>query len=260
MPSADTALTFQPAALAQALQTATSAGAAIDAAAWPASLAPADIIAVHRERALRWGDAAQAPQYWKSGGPSRSQPLGHAPLPPQGVHGGGADLRATPFFLRGVEAEIALRLGHAVDADQAAALDEASAAELIDAMALSIEIVDSRWQQQLQAPAALKAADLLCHGALVLGAWQPYRPVDGSTQRCTVQIGAQPAQAFENSYGLQDPAWLLPQWLRHATAHFGSLRAGTVVTTGSWCGLLQAAAGDAVRVQFDGIGELRVQL
>src|SRR5690606_6919306 len=117
--------------------------------------------------------------------------------------------------------EIALRLGHAVDADQAAALDEASAAELIDAMAVSIEMVDSRWQQQLQAPAALKAADLLCHGALVLGAWQPYRPVDGSTQRCTVQIGAQPAQAFENSYGLQDPAWLLPQWLRHATAHFG---------------------------------------
>ena len=53
---------------------------------------------------------------------------------------------------------------------------------------------------------------------------------------------------------------LLPQWLRYATAHFGSLRAGSVVTTGSWCGLLLAAPGDAVRVQFDGIGELRVQL
>ena len=260
MHPADTTSTFQPAALAQALQTATSAGAAIDAGGWPASLTPADITAVHRERALRWGDADQAPLYWKSGGPSRSQPLGHAPLPPQGVHGGGADLRAAPFFLRGIEAEIALRLGEPVDAATAAALDGASAARLIEAMAVSIEIVDSRWQQQLQAPAALKAADLLCHGALVLGAWQPYRAVEGAAQRCTVQVGAQPAQAFDNSYGLQDPAWLLPQWLRHATAHFGSLRAGTVVTTGSWCGLLQAAAGDAVRVQFDGIGELRVQL
>jgi 2-keto-4-pentenoate hydratase len=260
MPSADTATPFHPAALAQALQTATATGHVIDAASWPASLEAADIIAVHRERAQRWGDAAQAPQYWKSGGPSRSQPLGHAPLPPQGVHGDGADLRATPFFLRGIEAEIALRLGQSVDADQAAALDEAGAARLIDAMAVSIEIVDARWRQQLQAPAALKAADLLCHGALVLGEWQPYRPVDGALQPCTVQIGTQPAQAFENRYGLQDPAWLLPQFLRYVSEHFGALRAGTVVTTGSWCGLLQAAPGDAVRVQFEGIGALRVQL
>ena len=63
MHPADTTSTFQPAALAQALQTATSAGAAIDAGGWPASLTPADITAVHRERALRWGDADQAPHF-----------------------------------------------------------------------------------------------------------------------------------------------------------------------------------------------------
>jgi 2-keto-4-pentenoate hydratase len=32
------------------------------------------------------------------------------------------------------------------------------------------------------------------------------------------------------------------------------LAAGSVVTTGTWCGLLSAQRGDVVRVQFAGIG------
>ena len=251
---------FESAALARALQSATAQGQALDAGQWPADLAAADVLAVHRARAQQWGDAEQAPRYWKSGGPSRQQPLGHAPLPPQGVHGSGADLRATHFFLRGIEAEVALRLGCDVDAALASTLDDASASALIEAMAVSIEIVDSRWQQQLQAPNALKAADLLCHGALVLGSWQPYQARDWAVQRCSVQIGGQPVQTFQGSHSLQDPAWLLPQWLRHATAHFGVLRAGSVVTTGSWCGLLLAQAGERVDVAFDGIGDVSVVL
>jgi 2-keto-4-pentenoate hydratase len=38
------------------------------------------------------------------------------------------------------------------------------------------------------------------------------------------------------------------------------LPAGTVVTTGTWCGLLPARAGDEVEVQFDGIGAASVRL
>ena len=262
MTATATATDLDARALAQALQTATASGQALDASAWPADLSAAAVLAVQRERAHLWPGAAAdvAPQYWKSGGPSRHQPLGHAALPPQGVHEGGADLRHTPFFLRGIEAEVALRIGRDVDAAMAAALDEAGATALIDAMAVSIEIVDSRWQQQLQAPNALKAADLLCHGALVLGSWQPYQARDWSAQRCSVQIGEQAAQSFQGSHSLQDPAWLLPQWLRHATAHFGVLRAGSVVTTGSWCGLLMAQAGERVQVAFDGLGVLDVML
>jgi len=36
--------------------------------------------------------------------------------------------------------------------------------------------------------------------------------------------------------------------------------AGTVVTTGTWVGVLDAAAGDLVQVEFDGIGSAEVQL
>lgn len=249
--------------LADALQAATASGQPLDAAQWPSALTAHDITAVHQRSAAQWGDTACAPCYWKSGGPGRSQPLGHAPLPPQGVvqaGGAAADLRHQPLMLRGIEAEIALRIGPEVDAALAAQLDACSALQLIDAMAVSVEVVDSRWLQQLQAPDALKAADLLCHGALALGAWQPFVARDWAQQRCTVQIGRQPPVARQGSHSLQDPAWLLPAWLRYATQHFGTVRAGTVVTTGSWVGLLMAQAGEVVTAKFDGVGELQVQL
>ena len=35
--------------------------------------------------------------------------------------------------------------------------------------------------------------------------------------------------------------------------------AGTVVTTGTWCGVLHATAGDRVVVAFDGIGRAEVR-
>ncbi len=58
-------------------------------------------------------------------------------------------------------------------------------------MAVSIEVVDSRWRQYTDAPALLKLADLQAHGALVLGEWIPYQARDWASQRCHVRIGAQ---------------------------------------------------------------------
>jgi 2-keto-4-pentenoate hydratase len=70
----------------------------------------------------------------------------------------------------------------------------------------------------------------------------------------------QPAQAFRGSHSMADPVFVLPAWLRHATRNGSVLPAGTVVTTGTWCGLLPARAGDEVEVQFDGIGAAHVRL
>lgn len=208
---------------------------------------------------LGWFDADGVALTWKSGGASRSASLGHSPLPPTGVWASPADARPWPFRLRYIEAEIALRLGEAVDARLAASIDEDSAPSLVDAMCVSIEIVDSRWQQGLQAPPLLRMADVQSHGALVLGAWVPYAPRDWTQQRCEVRIGGA-LHEFRGTHSLHDPAFVLVQWLRHATQDGAVLPAGTVVTTGSWCGALEAQAGDAVRVVFDGVGEAAVQL
>jgi len=91
--------------------------------------------------ALGWF-GGQVPRHWKSGGPSREAVATHAPLPPAGVWASPAQAGAWPFNLRGIEAEVALRLREPVDARRAAALDLASARALVDAMCVSIEIVD----------------------------------------------------------------------------------------------------------------------
>jgi 2-keto-4-pentenoate hydratase len=159
-----------------------------------------------------------------------------------------------------IEAEIALRLARDVGAAEAAGLTHEAAPALLDAMTVSIEIVDSRWQQGREAAALLKLADLQSHGALVLGEWQPYAPRDWSRQSLVVRIGNAPDRRFQGSHSLGDPAWLLPIWLRHVTRDGATVPKGTVVTTGTWCGLLEAHKGDKVRVEFDGVGSAQVQL
>ena len=90
---------------------------------------------------LGWFGSAP-PGHWKSGGPAREAVATHAPLPPAGVWNSPAQAGGWPFVQRGIEAEIALRLGTAVGAAQAATLTLDTARALVDAQCVSIEIVD----------------------------------------------------------------------------------------------------------------------
>ena len=250
--------------LAEALSQARAQRTPTDAAPFAQTLTQAEqAYAVQRAMAATQGWFKNGvPTAWKSGGPSRTAALTHAPLPDAGIWSSPASAAAHQwhFNRHGVEAEIALRLGRPVDAALAATLTPESAEVLIDAMAVSIELVDTRLQQSFDAPPLVKLADLQAHSALILSAWQPYRRVDWTAQTCRVQIGAQPEVVHTGTHSMSDPAWLLPLWLRHATAEFGTVPAGTVVTTGTWVGILMAQAGDLVRVAFDGIAEATVQL
>ncbi|HEY0823630.1 MAG TPA: 2-keto-4-pentenoate hydratase, partial [Ramlibacter sp.] len=164
-------------------------------------------------RAMGWF-GEPVPRHWKSGGPSRGTVLTHAPLPPERVWHGPANARDEHFNLRLIEAEVALRLGRDVTPADAQALSHETTAGLVDAMAVSIEVVDSRWKQARTAGALLKLADLQSHGALALGEWKPFVARDWAKQTCQVQIGSAPATSFQGTHSLGDPAWLLPLWLR----------------------------------------------
>lgn len=207
----------------------------------------------------------RAPLFWKSGGPALDRPLFHAPLPAQGVWHQTASqtpvrLTQPVCTLYGVEAEIAFRIGQNIDRAQALTLDLMSVHAVVDAMTVSLEWVDSRWQQQLSSPLPWLQVDRLSHGALVLGdTWLPYIPRDWSQQICHVDLPGQERETFQGSHPLGDPSHVLLPWLLHATEHWGVVEAGTVVTSGSWCQILYAQAGDVVRVAFDGIGEASLQ-
>ena len=229
-----------------------------------------DARAVQRALAQVWGwwPADRAPRYWKSGGAHRDAALLHVPLPETGVHEGlnqGMSVAPAPqtvFNLRGVEAEIALRIGQDVSAEQAAMLTPGSALALIDGVTVAIEWVDVRWRDGLQAPALALLADGQCNGGLALGEWLPADALKGrdwAQQVCAVQINDSAEQRFTGTHSLGDPAWLLLDWLQHVAHEYGSVPAGTVVTTGSWSGCQLLAQGDRFAIGFEGLGQLAWQ-
>lgn len=251
-----------PHPLALALVQARRVGHAVDAADWAGALGSAEqAYAVQEQVAqlLGWFGPGAA-QYWKSGGGSRQATLTHAGLDPAGVRTSPGNLHGAPFFSRAVEAEIALRLGEEVTPGRSAALTAQDAVHLVDALAVSIEIVDSRWSDGAAAPALLRLADAQSHGALVLGPWQRFEPRDWSAQTCQISFNDGRVLRASGTHPLGDPAWLLLQWLRHCTRFGNSVAAGSVVTTGSWVGMLPAQAGDTVQVEFPGVGAAEVRL
>lgn len=248
--------------LVEALASAHSAGTVVAGEPWRDALSDAEQAywvqdAVGRALGVFGSGVAQ---HWKSGGPSRGTPLTHAPLPPAGVRTGPARFADMQFNIPGFEAEIALRLGRDVTPDMAAGLTADGVDALIDAMTVSVEIVDSRWDDTGRGFPLLKLADFQSHGALALGEWVPYERRDWSAQTCRVRIeGSEPA-VFTGSLSLVEPQWLLPQWLRHVTRGGKTVAAGTVVTTGTWCGLIPLRPDATASVTFDGIGSLDVRL
>lgn len=256
-------MTHSPTALAEALANARRTHQTLDATPWLATLETAEQAYAVQDAvaaALGWFGDGGAPRAWKSGGASRSATFTHAPLPPAGVRTAPADFGDLAFHVPGIESEIALRLGREVTPAMAAALEPAGAGALVDAMAVSVEIVDSRWQDLAATPALLRLADSQVHGALAIGEWKPYAALDWAAQRCETRIGDAEPVVRQGTHPLGDPAWLLPAWLRHLTRRGETVPAGTVVTTGSWVGILPCRRGDQVTVAFDGIGALRLSV
>lgn len=208
----------------------------------------------------------QAPisRHWKSGGPSRTAEILNTALLDSGIWKNPAQAGHHHFNLRLIEIEIGFKTKHAVTPAQALNMTQEQGHALIEAFTVTIEIVDSRWQQGNDTEALLKLADMQSHGALVVGQWQPYGEQearrDWSKQRCTVKIGDQAPLEFIGTHSMQDPRWVIPSWVQHATAKGLTLPAGSIVTTGSWSGVPAAQAGDLVVAQFDGIGSVSIQL
>lgn len=245
--------------VAEAILLARNTGRRADDHALQQCLASEEEAYAVQDRVVRaLGVVGAVAQHWKSGSPSRAEAPKHSPLPPVGVLGSGSTVHTGGRCL--VEAEIALRTGRPVTPQEARGLVPGQAASLVDAMAVSLEILATRWAGGRHAHPFLRLADSLSHDALVLGRFVPFELRAWRLQACNVRIGNATPQSFRGTLGIGDPLWVLPAWLRHATRHGATVPAGTVVSTGSWCGLLEAAAGNAVTAEFPGIGFASVQL
>ncbi len=204
---------------------------------------------------LGWDADPAAPSTWKGGGPTTASVATFARIPAASVLASPARLAARDFHRLGIEIEVAFRLARSVSASDLAAHAVPSAQALFDAMAVSIELVDHRWQGADKAPAALRLVDQQSNGALVVGGWVPIRTVDWPAQVATLEIDGRQVGRYQGAHPCGDPMWMAPQWLRHAVARHGHLAAGSVLTTGSWCGIVRLDGPASVRASFGGIGE-----
>lgn len=169
---------------------------------------------------------------WKSGGAGPQGPFSHSPVNP-----------VAGTALLGVEAEVALR----VDSDGQP-----------EAMCLAIELVASRWEEGLDAPALLRMADHQSNAGLLLGPWQPYHALDWAQLTWRLALPGQPDIVRTGGHSLGNPAGVLPAWQQHAKQHGSLALAGTVVTTGAWGGLhaVNGAVNGAAhgRLSLEGLG------
>lgn len=206
---------------------------------------------------------------WKAGADSRDSLPTAAPIAPPLVHASPAAIPASSFRTLIVEAEIAYRFGEDLPPRATPySMDEVTVA--IAAMHAAIEIVDPRIVDFAIAPALAKLADHLVNGAFVLGdGIADWRRVDLRKQKATLAIGGKVHEAVQGSHGLGNPAVLLPWFVAHlgrlptwdAAGHAGpprGVKAGDVVTTGSWTRVVEARAKQRVEVNFAEIGTATV--
>jgi 2-keto-4-pentenoate hydratase len=191
---------------------------------------------------------------WKISPPRGDVPPTAAPVLPGCRLASPATLCASDYLLLGIEAELAFHFG--ADLPPRAALgsdDEVLAA--VDEVVVAIELCDTRLADWQDAPALWRLADLQSGARLIVGdAQRDWRAIDFARQQVELSINRQARARRCGTHPTVDPSRLLPAIAAHCAQHADGLRAGDLVTTGSWTGMTRAAPGDAIRVHFAGIG------
>ena len=216
----------------------------------------AQAYAVQNELAARLGPVGG----WKVGAPNDQSEPNCAPLPAAVVVAQGTPLALPARSLRGIELEVAVRLGADLLPGDALLPPEAIAAA-IDAVMPAIEVVDTRLAEGPAAPPPARLADLQSHGALVLGSPMKadLRDIDLRTLRAQLWFDGQRVADTTGGHVAPDVMRLIAWLARHAQARGLPLRAGQVITTGTCTGLQRAPAGARVEGDVAGLGRVALE-
>jgi 2-keto-4-pentenoate hydratase len=167
-----------------------------------------------------------------------------------------ATVEADLVPLLAVEVEIAFRLDRDVAADDldwsAARLDETATALPL------VEIVDTRFVSYGETPPLHRAADFMSNGGIVVGApLAGWRAVDLERLPVRLSIGGRVVADGIGGHGAGDPRRPALAFLA-SPARNRRLPAGTILTTGTYTGMLHAGRGDEVVAEVGPFGRVRV--
>ena len=193
---------------------------------------------------------------WKVGRKTPAGEFAYAPLFENRLYRSGMTLARDTFRVWHVEAELMVRFGHGLP-ERGRPYDRPEMTRAIDQVMAAIEIIDSRFAAWPDVAPPLLLADLLSHGAMVVGPGIPL-PAEAALERAPVrltiggdvvvdQIGGNPAG------DLLDLVTVLANRLSETGS---AIRAGDLVTTGSFTGMRLLPPATRVEAAFAGIGSV----
>jgi 2-keto-4-pentenoate hydratase len=191
---------------------------------------------------------------WKIGAPTPDATPTFAPMPAMWITCSGCEMRGKMHRYRGVEAEIAFKMG----ADLPPRATPYTREEVIAAIASmhpAIEVLESALVDPLQATKLTSVADMAMHGGFVYGDPVPnWQSIDFTKESVTVSIDGTIRVERTGSNTAGDLMRLLPWLANEGASRTEGLNKGDWITTGSWTGNTQANAGAAVDARFSTAG------
>jgi len=194
---------------------------------------------------------------WKVGAAGPAAAPNCAPMPRSGLHTGPAQLPDDGFTTRDIESEMAFVLRQDLPVRDTPYTREEVAAAIAHCHP-GIEVVQSRFADPDAAGTLSVLADLIRHGAYVLGpAIAEWQMIDFSHVEVCQTVAGTELRRTGNPAGdmMRLMVWLANEGARWA----GGLRAGQVVTTGSWTGMTKAPHHAEVTAHFTGLGRVSLR-
>jgi 2-keto-4-pentenoate hydratase len=157
-----------------------------------------------------------------------------------------------------VEVELAFRLARDLPSRETSR-DEIVAA--IDSALVGIELIRGRLGEPPAVPFLAFLADNAGNDGYVTGgATRDFRNLDLTRLRCRLSVGGELVHDKVGGHPQGDPIEPIRAWLARGDDTLGGLRAGQVVTTGSFTTPFRAEHAARFEASMEGIGEVRLEL
>lgn len=196
---------------------------------------------------------------WKVGAPSPEATPMAAPLPAAWIAPSTTTISGHRFRFRGLEAEVAFRLG----SDLPPRAIPYSREEVYAAVASchpALEVLESGFADPREVDRLCMIGDLQMHGAFLFGpGFADWRNIDFSKEHVAISVDASVRVERTGSNTAGDLMRLLPWLANEGATRSGGLRAGQWITTGSWTGVTLASARSSVGAHFANLGHVSLR-
>lgn len=193
---------------------------------------------------------------WKVGAPGPDATPTFAPMPAEWITCTGCELRGMTHRFRGVEAEIAFKMGADLPPrDVPYTREEVFAA--VESMHPAIEILETAFLDPEQATKFSATGDMAMHGGFVYGnAVADWQSIDFSKEAVALAIDGAVRVERTGSNTAGDLTRLLPWLVNEGASRTEGLNKGDWITTGSWTGVTIATFGATVEANFAHAGKV----